>query len=219
MGLLLLFLLTSCECLLLPVICREKFVINPSATSPLHLQMFEFVGSLMGAALRAKFTLPLDLPSVLWKLLLGDVPDEGDLEAIDKLCLQAIRSLEELPAAEFTELAQPFSTQLSSGGTVELTPGGADRMLTKETVPQFRRLVVQKRLHESKRQVPNELLLVLTRAHAPHPCSPPLLSSLLFSCLAGGRHAEGLQLCGSHWHAIVVLVVRGGAPGVWPARH
>lgn len=31
---------------------REKFVFNPSATSPTHLGMFEFLGKLMGLALR-----------------------------------------------------------------------------------------------------------------------------------------------------------------------
>ena len=44
-------------------------------------------------------------------------------------------------------------TQLSSGQTVELKEGGAKTMLTRDTVAEFRRLVVEKRLAESTRQI------------------------------------------------------------------
>lgn len=142
---------------------REQFVVNPGATSSLAIEMYHFLGRLMGAALRTSFTLPLSLPSLVWKQLLGESVDESDLEAVDKLCLQALRGLATLPEEEFAELKQTFTTQLSSGVVVDLlADAGADAgvaeskaspMLTKDRVPEFHRLVVQRRLNESVQQV------------------------------------------------------------------
>lgn len=63
-------------------------VLNPSANSPLHMAMFEFIGVMFGVALRTNFPLPLDLPSTVWKQILGETGTAGDLEAVDKFCIQ-----------------------------------------------------------------------------------------------------------------------------------
>lgn len=52
---------------------QEKFVPNPGCTSSLHLSMFAFVGKLMGIAIRGRHVLNLDLPSLVWKPLVGQV--------------------------------------------------------------------------------------------------------------------------------------------------
>jgi E3 ubiquitin-protein ligase HERC2 len=61
---------------------------NPKATSPQLLAMFEFVGVLFGVAVRTNFPLPIDLPSFVWKQLLGESCCSVDLEAVDKFCVQ-----------------------------------------------------------------------------------------------------------------------------------
>jgi hypothetical protein len=61
------------------------FVPNPSATSSLQLSMLSFVGKLMGAAIRGRHMLNLDLPPLLWKLLVGAPVSRCDLEQIDGL--------------------------------------------------------------------------------------------------------------------------------------
>ena len=48
---------------------QDKFIPNPAATSSLNISMFQFVGKLMGLAIRAKHILNLDLPSIVWKPL------------------------------------------------------------------------------------------------------------------------------------------------------
>ena len=63
-------------------------MLNPSACTRLHLAEFEFIGVLMGIAYRTGFNLPLDLPSLLWKQMLGVEPVVADLEAVDKFCVQ-----------------------------------------------------------------------------------------------------------------------------------
>lgn len=54
-----------------------------TATSSLQLAMFAFVGKLMGIAIRGKHSLNLNLPSIVWKQLVGSEITRADLEAID----------------------------------------------------------------------------------------------------------------------------------------
>ena len=45
---------------------REKWILHPAATSSVELEMFAFLGKLMGVAVRSKEYLALDLPSITW---------------------------------------------------------------------------------------------------------------------------------------------------------
>ena len=46
--------------------------------------MLEFVGALMGCAIRTKNFLNLDLPSIIWKQLVDSPITRKDLENIDR---------------------------------------------------------------------------------------------------------------------------------------
>lgn len=58
--------------------------------------MYEFLGKLLGIALRTKYTLNLDFASVLYKPLVGDTVDIGDLKAIDQMCVQSLEALKNI---------------------------------------------------------------------------------------------------------------------------
>lgn len=45
---------------------REKWLLNPDATSAVELEMLAFLGKLMGIAIRSKEYLALNLPSIVW---------------------------------------------------------------------------------------------------------------------------------------------------------
>ena len=45
---------------------REKWILNPGATSSVEMEMFAFLGKLMGIAMRSKDYLALNLPSIVW---------------------------------------------------------------------------------------------------------------------------------------------------------
>eukprot|EP01084_Bolivina_argentea_P274538 467980_1 len=64
---------------------REKYIPNPSCLTSEYLKMYEFVGVLMGIALRTKQTLSFDFPSLIYKKLLNINAkiDISDLEAFD----------------------------------------------------------------------------------------------------------------------------------------
>lgn len=65
-------------------------MVNPSSTSPTHLEMFKFLGHFLGMAIRSQQALPLDLAPIFWKLLLDETGDmqtdaenELDLKSFD----------------------------------------------------------------------------------------------------------------------------------------
>ena len=115
---------------------REKWVLNPSANSLIHLQMYEFLGVIMGCSIRTRNFLNLDLPSMVWKQLV-DVPvNRKDLENIDRYliqCLDDIINIHKKGVDEnsFSEIIQEkFVTTLSDGSEVELIPGGRSKIVT-----------------------------------------------------------------------------------------
>lgn len=73
----------------------EKFVPNPRHTTPLTLKMYEFVGKLIGIALRTRNYIAFELAPIVWKLLIGAKPTLDDIKGIDEYqhtYLQNVRS-------------------------------------------------------------------------------------------------------------------------------
>ena len=94
---------------------RDKFVIAPAATSSLHLQMFEFVGLLFGLCIRTGVRLPIDLPSFVWKPLVGDELTADDLYAIDLSTCEYLKLIDSAEAETLQrEIHQSFTTALST---------------------------------------------------------------------------------------------------------
>eukprot|EP00466_Bigelowiella_natans_P011582 jgi/Bigna1/55601/estExt_Genewise1Plus.C_650016 len=63
---------------------QEKWLPNPSSRSALHISNYAFVGKLMGIAVRGSHMLNLDLPSLVWKPLVGDTVTMSDVKAVDE---------------------------------------------------------------------------------------------------------------------------------------
>lgn len=97
--------------------------------------MFSFVGKLMGIAIRAKHILNLDLPSIVWKQLVGSEITRHDLEAIDALSYKLFDQLSELEKQDqvdpeaFEDLVESltFTTRSTDGREVELMEGGKNK--------------------------------------------------------------------------------------------
>jgi hypothetical protein len=133
---------------------RDKWMIAPSKTSSTHLAMYEFVGVLMGIALRTKIALAFDFPSIVWKQLLGEPVEITDLEATDKLCVQAMNEMEKIKPEHFEyTVFEVFTTQLSDSTEVELKENGRDMPVTKDNLNEFVSLTIKRRLNESARQI------------------------------------------------------------------
>jgi hypothetical protein len=72
---------------------RDRFVPNPEYTSPQAIKMYEFCGMWMGISFRTKASLPFQLPSMLWKTLVGQTTDLSDVGEIDFDCVQRLKRI------------------------------------------------------------------------------------------------------------------------------
>jgi len=133
---------------------RDKFIPNPSRKSADFLGMYNFVGKLLGIALRSKNTLSLNFPSIVWKPLVGLPPTFADLRSIDHFCCQFLDGLRDAEANGITEenfgsiIFEHFSTSLSDGSHVDLKPDGANIPVTYANRLEYAKLVEEVRLRE-----------------------------------------------------------------------
>ncbi|XP_030310729.1 E3 ubiquitin-protein ligase HECTD3 isoform X1 [Calypte anna] len=133
---------------------RDMYVPNPSCKD---FSKYEWIGQLMGAALRSKEFLILALPALVWKQLAGEeVSWSKDFAAVDSELVKLLEMLERVDreAFEFTfgrELT--YTTVLSDQRMVELIPNGSSTVVRYEDRKEFIRLVQKARLEESKEQI------------------------------------------------------------------
>ncbi|XP_053738800.1 E3 ubiquitin-protein ligase HECTD3 [Synchiropus splendidus] len=133
---------------------RDYYVPNPSCK---EFQKYEWIGQLMGAALRGKDFLVLALPGLVWKQLTGEaVSWNKDFPAVDSVLVNLLDAMENMDQNTFElrfgeELV--YTTLLSDGQMVELIPGGSSVTVGYEDRKEFIRLVQKARLEESKQQI------------------------------------------------------------------
>jgi len=138
---------------------RDKYIPRPSSLKDVHLQMYEFVGKLMGIAIRTHSPLSLDFPSFVWKPLADQPTTVDDLRDIDQFCGQCLEDLRtpeknDLNAENFSSIIfENFTTTLSDGSKVALIEDGASVDVTFENRLQYVELVTEKRLAESRAQI------------------------------------------------------------------
>ena len=135
---------------------REKWTVNPSAASPSHLEMFEFLGSMIGMSVRADHLLNFEMAGIFWKNLLEQKPELGDLSSIDSLAVKSFENLQKMKDTgagdEIEYLDYTFTTILSNGEEVELKRGGKDIVVTGENLEEYIELAKEKRLSEGTEQ-------------------------------------------------------------------
>ena len=61
---------------------QDRFLLNPSLTGTEHVNMFKFLGILLGVAMRTKKPLDLHLAPYVWKQLVGVTLTLEDLEEV-----------------------------------------------------------------------------------------------------------------------------------------
>jgi hypothetical protein len=138
---------------------RDKFLPCPSARSQEQLDVFFFLGQLMGVAIRTRNLLNLDLPPLVWKSLVGIELDDDDLKATDFSCWNALQFRDHngqgITAAKFSELLHQcrFTCCLTDGSEVPLLRDGHAIPVTFERREEYARLVIKTRLNESAEQL------------------------------------------------------------------
>jgi hypothetical protein len=129
---------------------RDAWLLNPRATAPDCIRALEFLGQLMGLALRTGDLLPLTLAPFTWKGIVGDERRRDDVRSIDVFAEKDLAMLSSgqgpdegtLDAMGGLQFAYPDVT----GEEVELIEGGRDVLVTAENAPEFARLLLLNRL-------------------------------------------------------------------------
>ena len=112
---------------------QDSWVLNPDATSVDQIEMFKFLGKLLGIAARSQLYMDLNLAPIVWKLIVKEPVTLDDYRGIDSIGTSLIekiraRSTEDKFEIEYGDMA---FTDTSLGGTeVELHPGGQNEHLT-----------------------------------------------------------------------------------------
>uniref|UniRef100_A0A8B9PSA0 E3 ubiquitin-protein ligase HECTD3 n=1 Tax=Apteryx owenii TaxID=8824 RepID=A0A8B9PSA0_APTOW len=133
---------------------RDMYVPNPSCKD---FPKYEWIGQIMGAALRGKEFLVLALPGFVWKQLTGEeVSWSKDFPAVDSVLVKLLEVMEVMDKDTFefkfgNELT--YTTVLSDQRMVELIPNGSSTVVLYEDRKEFIRLVQKARLEESKEQI------------------------------------------------------------------
>ena len=101
------------------------------------MDMYIFVGHLIGISLRTKQQLAFELPSMIWKYLIGSQPAIEDLESIDTEFVNLLKSIREFDEEEAEEpfydtFGLTFSVSDLAGNEIELIPGGEEVWICDE---------------------------------------------------------------------------------------
>ncbi|NXX96193.1 HECD3 ligase, partial [Centropus bengalensis] len=133
---------------------RDTYVPNPSCRD---FPKYEWIGQLIGAALRSKEFLVLALPALVWKQLAGeDINWSKDFATVDSELVKLLEVLEGVDREAFEFMfgrELTYTTVLSDQRMVELIPNGSSTAVRYEDRKEFIRLVQKARLEESKEQI------------------------------------------------------------------
>ncbi|KAM9619328.1 E3 ubiquitin-protein ligase HECTD3-like isoform 7-T9 [Morphnus guianensis] len=133
---------------------RDLYVPNPSCRD---FPKYEWIGQLMGAALRSKEFLILALPVLVWKQLAGEeVSWSKDFATVDSELVKLLEVLEGVDREAFEFMfgrELTYTIVRSDQRVVELIPNGSSTVVRYEDRKEFIRLVQKARLEESKEQI------------------------------------------------------------------
>lgn len=140
---------------------RDCWIVNPSADGKTDMDLYLFLGKLMGCAIRTQNNLNLSLSPLFWKRLLLDPVDIRDLRATDLCTVQILEILRNLEANGLTPenfsfaYDIKFNTKDTSGRDIELIENGNNIPVTFENAKEYAELVEKFRLNENAKAYEN----------------------------------------------------------------
>lgn len=150
---------------------RDVFVPNPTSTTPICIEMYEFLGKLMGIAIRAQTPLMVNLADLFWKRLVGMEITMDDVLSLDvELAtvsmwsgryMQRIGTIldssKEEDQAMWEELVKQmqitYTVKSASGEIVELFPGGKSVYVPWSERLNYIEMVKERRVKEFDMQI------------------------------------------------------------------
>ncbi|XP_077868707.1 E3 ubiquitin-protein ligase HERC2-like [Saccoglossus kowalevskii] len=125
---------------------RDCFLLNPHLKSEIHKKLLQFLGILMGIAIRTGSPLSLNLAEPVWKQLAGMPLTVSDLTEVDKDYVPGLMCIRDMESEVFSEMEMPFSTPSASGQEMQLSSKYS--RINLENRNEYVRAALNYRLHE-----------------------------------------------------------------------
>eukprot|EP00045_Choanoeca_perplexa_P017892 m.270728 g.270728 ORF g.270728 m.270728 type:complete len:4196 (-) comp17668_c0_seq1:27-12614(-) len=132
---------------------RDVYLLDPTANSSYHLELFEFLGILMGIAIRTASPIELRLAPCVWRQISGLRLTIGDIKEVATNFVSTLEFIRGLAPQEelFSSWEFPTTTPSAKEGvTYEVVPGAR---LTTESRGEYVRKALHYRLHEFDDQI------------------------------------------------------------------
>jgi other hect domain ubiquitin protein ligase E3 len=129
---------------------KDNFALNPRKLSSRDLSLFNFLGVLMGICIRTNTNLAVNLPSLVWKQLVGQRLSMDDIAEFDEGIITELNGLLNATEDEFENQFSEryFTTRLSDQSIISLEEGGANKPLTFENRVEYVKKVLYARMTE-----------------------------------------------------------------------
>jgi hypothetical protein len=95
-------------------VARDKFCLNPAPAAPSLLRRYEFLGKLIGTAVRHGLKMGLDLPTLFWKRVVGEPASRAVIEEVDCALAKDLAQLETWHAHAGPDVADPGGSRLQA---------------------------------------------------------------------------------------------------------
>jgi E3 ubiquitin-protein ligase HERC2 len=132
---------------------QAGWIVNPALGDKQHLEMYQFIGTIMGASLLWEASVELDLPGLIWKQLIGQKASWGDLLALDEGFCKTILDNRAASADQWAAAQQKWVVITSTGRLAELRRGGAVIPVTFNEKGEYLDACVEYRLSEGRKQI------------------------------------------------------------------
>ncbi|XP_031621811.1 probable E3 ubiquitin-protein ligase HERC2 [Contarinia nasturtii] len=132
---------------------RDCFLFDPTLVTVLQMNMFRFLGVLMGIAMRTGSPLSLNLAEPVWRQLTGEPLRPSDLTEVDRDYITSLICIRDMDDDQkiFHALDLPFSTPSAKGHDCQLSTRYTK--VTPQNKQEYVRLALNYRLHEFDEQV------------------------------------------------------------------
>lgn len=148
---------------------RDVFIPNPRSTTTLCIQMYEFLGKMIGVVIRTQNTVPLNLADLFWKRLVGLDITVSDIQSIDQEfitvgvrrrrnaqqieMIQGYDTSEEEAEASWKQRHLTYTVKGSDDKVVELFPGGKNITVPWSERSHYLEMLIDYRLKEFDTQI------------------------------------------------------------------
>ena len=135
---------------------EERFIPNPRyRDSSEALEMYRFVGNLIGVSLRTKHLLSFELSPQIWKTIVGDEVTEEDIKAVDSGLISTLQQVREYSESDGVDefpfvFDMVFAILDSAGNEVELLPSGSQIAVTFHNRLKFCKMALEARINEAR---------------------------------------------------------------------